>query len=878
MRRLRRILMWLAGLSIFLCAFGYWQWHSLLTRLQLSELQIDFAQFSFSELTIGHLHVRIGLADQTVSLDIQQANIAWQWQGLSPAITHVLLGDTSVRVDDLAAPKVVSERSPWQLPIDWRVPNTFPARVFVESLRLSLPCASGHCEFVGQLESFRVKDVVRFHGELNDAPTPVQLELGYDASNGLPRLDITLAAPGLLNYRLKTELQTQTQTQTQAQTQAQTQFQSELVWLGESNIEIFQPSAAWQDYLIAKNERANFSWLQAINDPLKSNISWQLALAPLLELVNQPVSDNSFLDSVRTWPTYLAGNLAGELDLSSPVPLARFGDLSGQAQIQADFNDGKLAHYKLAADLNVATPVLPQILTGYDLAWQNLRLTLTSQIADLDMTALPLAFSLVTQGSPAVTLSGAALLDIENISVVLNDGQLLLAADNWSPVPEVTMTKLHLEQLFSATWQAEQQAFSYHLTAPSALALNLTTPAVQLHNAKMTNDELVVAGSLSNWQNMHLSTKAVINITELQHAQLHPKPWQWRGQITAAEQALELDGLLIANDQLNLTHHIALTPEQLTLDWHLADVFLLASTDLPELTPLWPSLLTLARGRVGAKGGLVWAFSDALPQLDAKVMLTGVSGLYDTTAFKGVNGELDIKVSKDSLALTTDQLKLDELTQGFVLGPVVAAGHYQADLSKITDGRLTLVRLQSGLLGGRVIVPAGVLDFAQPKQTVLVELQRIDLAQLLAEHPAGDLQGSGRVSGVIPVVLSASGIQVEKGFLSAEAPGGLLQYHSDNASDLAATSQGMKIITDALDDFHYTLLSSDVSYDETGKLLLGVRLEGSNPAVEAGRPINFNINLEEDLPALIYSLQLTDQLNDVIKKRVQQKMRRKVEP
>ena len=58
-----------------------------------------------------------------------------------------------------------------------------------------------------------------------------------------------------------------------------------------------------------------------------------------------------------------------------------------------------------------------------------------------------------------------------------------------------------------------------------------------------------------------------------------------------------------------------------------------------------------------------------------------------------------------------------------------------------------------------------------------------------------------------------------------------------------------KIVTEALHNFHYDLLTSDVRYDERGKLNLGLRLNGRNPALEGGRPINFSINLE-DIPAL----------------------------
>src|SRR5690606_27419798 len=128
---------------------------------------------------------------------------------------------------------------------------------------------------------------------------------------------------------------------------------------------------------------------------------------------------------------------------------------------------------------------------------------------------------------------------------------------------------------------------------------------------------------------------------------------------------------------------------------------------------------------------------------------------------------------------------------------------------------------------------------------------------------SSELSGSGKLSGQIPLVLSANSLSVAEGVVAAQAPGGYLQYHSAQATEMAAGSQGMKIVTDALSDFHYTLLRSQVTYEENGRLLLGVRLEGQNPSVENGRPIHLNVTLEEDLPALITSLQLSNQISDV---------------
>ena len=66
----------------------------------------------------------------------------------------------------------------------------------------------------------------------------------------------------------------------------------------------------------------------------------------------------------------------------------------------------------------------------------------------------------------------------------------------------------------------------------------------------------------------------------------------------------------------------------------------------------------------------------------------------------------------------------------------------------------------------------------------------------------------------------------------------------------------------ALADFTYEKLEVDVTYDTDGTLTLGIRLEGSNSAVESGRPIHYNLNITENLPALLQSLQLSDELSE----------------
>ena len=89
---------------------------------------------------------------------------------------------------------------------------------------------------------------------------------------------------------------------------------------------------------------------------------------------------------------------------------------------------------------------------------------------------------------------------------------------------------------------------------------------------------------------------------------------------------------------------------------------------------------------------------------------------------------------------------------------------------------------------------------------------------------------------------------------------------------MAASNQGMKIVMQALQNFHFSVLSAGVSYSKEGQLLLALKLEGNNPDFEKGRAVNFSINLEENLPAMITSLQLSGQVSELVKKRVQQRL------
>ena len=79
----------------------------------------------------------------------------------------------------------------------------------------------------------------------------------------------------------------------------------------------------------------------------------------------------------------------------------------------------------------------------------------------------------------------------------------------------------------------------------------------------------------------------------------------------------------------------------------------------------------------------------------------------------------------------------------------------------------------------------------------------------------------------------------------------------------------MTTVLDALEDFHYNLLTSDITFSDAGKLHLKTALRGYNPAFENGRIINFNLDIEEDINALLASLRLSREIEDRVDQRIQ---------
>ena len=445
--------------------------------------------------------------------------------------------------------------------------------------------------------------------------------------------------------------------------------------------------------------------------------------------------------------------------------------------------------------------------------------------------------------------------------------------------PEAQLTDLRLA---ANALSGQLNAKRLQLDKDAALSLQvqrLQAAALETQTGPLS---LTLRDTLLHWpwnteQRPSLSSQASLQVSQLRHPLLKTRTWQANGQLDWQQGRLQAEVKLHNSAGLTLTSQLQQSGSGAwQAEVHLEEMFFRAANPLADSLADWPELLSLSSGQLSANASL--SGKPQPLQLDGQISLTGGQGIYDRSSFSGLDLPLQIRLRNQQLTLTTQALQLQQLDPGLPMGPLQIAADYRARLDAPTQGQLDLQQAELQLLGGRLWLQPGTIALDSAAQQLSLQLSGIELGRLLEVYPTEGLFGGGTLDGQLPLRLTEGAISVDKGLIQAREPGGVLQYRSERIDALAASNPGMRELAQALDDFRYTLLRSTLDYRDDGTLLLGLRLEGSNPALQQGRPVHLNIALEEDIPALLASLQLSGQVNEIIQQRVQQHLLQRQNP
>ncbi|RBW49961.1 YdbH domain-containing protein [Marinobacter sp. F3R11] len=605
----------------------------------------------------------------------------------------------------------------------------------------------------------------------------------------------------------------------------------------------------------------------------------------------------------------LAGNLSlssSETDFSSDRPTGAQLPLKANLELEHE-GDQVDVLATLEGSLNRSSAVSVRLEMSYPAAWLNKvpelmrpdSLTLSVRPGDAiepdflesafaqtgaEQVLLPLNLEVTSRGGANITLSShlavstsapwiaqlgqtqltAALPELESAGWLLTKPQVQMAFTGWLDSSAAAL------KFGEATILEVDKAEPLPGAAAAADEISLMNFSADLAGATLEAGYRLEQGELEIFS---LSGALGLAAKQIDHPQLQPQSWQFNGKVNSNLIRTDIAGLLRAGTGTTVNLDVK-APYAGSL--HLAGNMRVSGEQeaeaLSQIFTAWPPLLTVSGGTVSANAVYEQPQKAAM-QLVGKLMFADWSGTYDRTAWSRMNGEAEFSFDNDRIRVSMPELTIEEVNSGLPVGPVLLAGHYGAPRAELSAGQLTLEQLNTDALGGVVRIQPGSWDLANAPVTIPVELDQLSLAQLLQLYPTEGLSGTGILSGTVPVLFDpAKGVRVEQGRIDALTPGGRLQLPAERLQALASQNDTMKLVAQALEDFRYSVLESGIDYDESGTLMLDLHLKGSSLEVGEGQPVVLNINLEENIPALLTSLQLSGRVSDAVAERVRKLM------
>ncbi|MEM1436221.1 MAG: YdbH domain-containing protein [Pseudomonadota bacterium] len=275
----------------------------------------------------------------------------------------------------------------------------------------------------------------------------------------------------------------------------------------------------------------------------------------------------------------------------------------------------------------------------------------------------------------------------------------------------------------------------------------------------------------------------------------------------------------------------------------------------------WPQAYALTSGQLS--GAFSVALADGAPsRMTSSVKLTGGTVRYRDYQLLGVSTDLELEWLPDRLWATGQRVRVQQVDLGFPVTDLTAALSYEATAA---HRWLRFDDLGARLLGGTATAGGFSIDLNAPQNAFTVELSGLALEELVALE-GDEVSGTGTLDGRLPIDLQADGVRIQDGDLVSRPPGGVIRLSDRFAAPTG--EPGLDFALTALSDFTYSTLLATVDYAPAGDLALSLRLQGQNPKVEQGRPIHYNVNVTENVPALLESLKADRLITDEVERRV----------
>ena len=619
---------------------------------------------------------------------------------------------------------------------------------------------------------------------------------------------------------------------------------------------------------------ANASYLLAAHRVAESLSTGQIPISAQWRGNFSPNTEFTSLESITS-------ALSGELLLSvknSVEIVAADSTTAASGKLQLNLSKGIINFYTLELNgetnnlMSLNVPELPVQLES--VTWQlssneQLALPLLKIQQAVTKTHWPVSAKAVAKGKKNETLNLSSELSVEQKQWQFNS---------------VDFDHLNLQLRNVALPVAEQSLIINKLTA--AFSGQVSNEAAKLQSVEPTHIE---------FSHLNNDANAVVNFSHIFYPYSEPDDITAELGLNIHADALSFDQLpqikaafnsdfkyrqqkLIGNGELRLgehirvQHHSEITTNRLQSKVKIHDFNWKQTPQLDALLKHFAPQVVISKATINGHADVNFDWNDNRWQLDnGHVDIQQSDWVADTLSAVDSSLNFQFNANNEQLHVNNAQLYIGSVQQGFTLGPVTAEFGAQIPFDNPKQSTLNLTSHSIKGLGGSIGIPNQSYSMAN-KFALPVVFEEISLGELMRQYPSNKVAIDGNVSGTIPVHWDSNQFTVDRGYLNALAPGGHLQVDSSALVSVAGNNPSLQTLAGVLSNFYYQQLSTVIDYDKNGKLTLAVKLKGSNPEVENGRPVELNVNLEEDLPALMKGLTLSNSLNEAIRKRVQQKI------
>lgn len=332
--------------------------------------------------------------------------------------------------------------------------------------------------------------------------------------------------------------------------------------------------------------------------------------------------------------------------------------------------------------------------------------------------------------------------------------------------------------------------------------------------------------------------------------------------------------LELTGDTLQGSGHLQAGALRANADWRYqlesgrgAASFELPSTGFSRDAPLSDSIgglpVDLVAGSVAARGRVSWPLGDGQDGDRISMTLDRVAAVYGDMFAVDLSGQV--------AALYRDGTWITERPQPLRIGSVdvgLAIDDIRFALSLTPQGDLALSDLSAELLSGKLQSPGLTWNLDGKKRRSEIRLDGISLEQLARETEVENFAASGILDLRIPLLTGEDGITVEQGRVEARPPGGRLRYYGAFSPGMLSGNPQLKLIAGALEDYNYRELSGTLEYPPSGDMQMQLKLVGRSDSVAKDRDLVINLNLENNIPDMLRSLQASRDLTGALEEAV----------